>query len=131
MNWENDFCFVMKNDFHNNSLGKKGENIAANYLKGCGWKIVETSFQTRYGEIDLVAYDENKLVFVEVKTRYTARFGSPQSAVTNEKLHKIIKSAHIYLQTNKKESFRIDVIAILFGRNDHYNIKHIKNVSPY
>lgn len=82
-----------------------------------GMRILARQFQTRYGEIDLIAQDGEEIVFVEVKARRSGAFGYPEESVTSEKLEKIVRAGHMYLQThgNGEAPFRIDVIAIEEG----------------
>ena len=98
----------------NLSVGKLGEKIAKKFLEGKGYKVLEKNFQTRFGEIDLVAKDGGTLVFVEVKTRYTEKFGRPEESVTPAKIRKIIKAGQFYRNTNTNlpELERIDVVAL-------------------
>lgn len=108
--------------------GKDGENRAVEFLKNHGFKILETNFKTKFGEIDIVAIDKDTLVFIEVKTRSSIQFGLPEEAVDQRKLSHIIKAAQYYrmLRKNLPEAERIDVIAIETntGRTDL-----IKNVT--
>ena len=121
----------MTKDLKKIIFGREGEQIAAEFLQKQGYKIIAGNFHTPYGEIDIIARDARQLVFVEIKTRSSDRFGSPQAAVTKSKLQKIIKSAHIYMSAYGKQSFRIDVVAITFPETGDYKIEHLKNVSPY
>ncbi|OGY24330.1 MAG: hypothetical protein A2172_00500 [Candidatus Woykebacteria bacterium RBG_13_40_15] len=95
-------------------LGKVGEQYAAELLKTKGYKILQTNFQTRLGEIDIVAIDGETLVFVEVKTRIGRVFGLPEEAVGFRKLRSIIKVGEVFRLKNQNlpESERIDVAAI-------------------
>ena len=105
--------------------GKKGEAEAIAFLENEGYKIIETNFKTKLGEIDIIAKDnENRIIFVEVKARDTARFGYPREAVNNEKQRTIKRVAELYLKIKKqtKAYTRFDVIEILAGK-----ITHIKN----
>ena len=104
--------------------GKIGEAVAFNYLKQNDYKILETNFTCKMGEIDIIAKKDEIIVFVEVKARTTKKFGLPCEAVTPYKQHKIKLVATYYLQ--KTQNFdkicRFDVIEIL-GEN----INHIQN----
>ena len=82
-------------------LGKKGEKIATNFLKKLGYKIIETNFSCRQGEIDIIAKDNSELVFVEVKTRKSLEYGSPADAVNTIKKIHIYKVAEYYLYLKK------------------------------
>jgi putative endonuclease len=120
----------MKNEAFNDrkSLGKQGEEIAASYLKGLKYRVVEKNYRCRCGEIDIVALDGNTLVFIEVKTRRTASYGPPQLAVTPFKQRQISKAALTYLAKNRQTEMnaRFDVISIIL-RNERSVLDHIKD----
>lgn len=109
-------------------LGKKGELLAESYLVTNRYKIVGRNVRTSRGEIDLIAWQGNTLVFVEVKTRTTARFGTPAESITRQKQTKLRELALAYLQDCESgvASFRFDVIAILFtdGQEQISHIRH-------
>lgn len=112
--------------------GKAGEKLAVAFLKQQGFKILETNFKSKLGEIDIVALDQNTLVFVEVKARTSLEFGLPEEAVGYRKLEHIRKSADYYrsIRKNLPEGERIDVVAIEkdFGGNLR-RLELIKNVT--
>ena len=83
------------------SKGKQGEDAAASFLAKEGYKIVERNFRCPLGEIDIVAVDKGILVFVEVKTRSSNKFGLPEEAVNRRKQHQIIKAAQFYISRKK------------------------------
>ena len=97
------------------SVGSGKEKLAAAYLIEQGVRITDYNFRVRQGEIDLIGYDGDTLVFFEVKYRKSASYGLPQEAVGFKKQQQILKVASFY--TNFKKlgdvSFRFDVIAIL------------------
>ncbi len=95
--------------------GQEGETIAADYLKKRGYKIVEQNFRCSIGEIDLIAWEGETLVFVEVKARSSSQFGGPEGAVTLRKQEKIIRVASAYLQQKKLLTVlcRFDVVAVI------------------
>ncbi len=109
------------------SLGAWGEDRAVEYLRDRGMKILERNFTTRVGEIDIIAKDRSTLVFVEVKTRRSAAFGTPQDAVGLRKQRQIIRTAHWYLQNHSSGKLqpRFDVIAILCQSGEQVQITHI------
>lgn len=116
----------------NISVGERGEKIAEKFLKEKGYKILEKNFQNRFGEIDLVARNGDTLVFVEVKTRYTERFGKPEESVTPAKIRKIIKAGQFYrnLNSDLPDLERIDVVAIdLESSGEIKRLELIKNVT--
>ncbi|UOD34927.1 YraN family protein [Deferribacteraceae bacterium V6Fe1] len=103
--------------------GKKGEELALNYLKNNGYELIEKNFKSKFGEIDLVMKDGEVVVFVEVKYRLSEDYGSPKDAVTYGKIKKIIKTAEYFIVKNNLNSlYRFDVVSIFKD-----NIEHIKN----
>jgi putative endonuclease len=95
-------------------LGKSGEDLAVEELERRGYAIVARRYRTRYGEIDIVAEDGDTLVFVEVKARATAEFGTAAEAVTRHKQRKVIAMATDYLARLEglNRRCRFDVVAI-------------------
>lgn len=112
-------------------LGGWGETIAAEYLTGNGYVILERNFRTQYGEIDLIALDKEILVFVEVKTRTSRKFGYPEEAISPKKKEHLLASAQSYLQTHQEmeRDWRIDVLAIeRIDRNSLPEITQFENI---
>lgn len=101
---------------HRLSLGKWGEEYAAQYLEQRGYTILSRNIRTPFGEIDLLARQnkEGGLVFVEVKTRATKKYGPPEIAVNRRKQEHIIASVLSYFQEHPEmeESWRVDIIAV-------------------
>ena len=95
-------------------LGRTGERLAAEELSRRGYRILERNFHCRYGEIDLVAEQQDELVFVEVKTRRGEAWGRPEEAVTVRKQRKIVQTALHYLDQHDdgERAWRVDVVAI-------------------
>lgn len=110
--------------------GRLGEEEAAKYMKARGYSIIEKNFRTPFGEIDLIAERDGCLVFLEVKTRISERFGSPVSAITWAKKKKVIRNCQYYLARRKMlwGPCRIDVIGIKLNTDLRIElIRHIKN----
>jgi putative endonuclease len=110
-----------------NELGKKGEELAAEYLLGKEYEIIEQNWRTGKDEIDIIAKHNNFLVIVEVKTRSTDYFGDPSEAVTDIKQKFLIRAADEYV--NQKEidlEIRYDIISIILKSNQ-YQIQHIED----
>jgi putative endonuclease len=109
-------------------FGAKSENLAAWYLKENGYKIIEQNYRSRMGEIDIIARDKKTIVFVEVKSRRSIRFGSPKWAVTPQKQRKISMVALYYLKTTNQidAKARFDVVSITANR-DESQIEIVKN----
>jgi putative endonuclease len=110
-------------------LGRWGEVQAINLLTQKGYQIVEQNARTPYGEIDIVAIQNDELVFVEVKTRTTEFFGLPEDAITRGKKAHILNSAMAYLQEHPdlEGDWRIDVIAIQRAKSREPQIVHFEN----
>jgi putative endonuclease len=79
-------------------FGQHSEALTVRYLKKKGYKIVAQNYRTKLGEIDIIAKEKGTLVFVEVKARRSANFGSPKAAVTRQKQRKISMVALAYLK---------------------------------
>lgn len=119
-------------------FGDIGEKIACYFLKKKNYSIIETNYQKRVGEIDIIAKSKNSLHFVEVKTRtdfVSQKYGLPQDAVTIHKQKRLIKTALFYLFENKYSDdtfWQIDVIAITIDKNrEMAKINYIKNAVNY
>ena len=113
-------------------LGQQGEQMIESYLIEKGYQILERNYRKKTGEIDLIALspgDEKEIVFIEVKTRRSDRFGRPEEAVDHRKLKKIEKTALFWLQENSKTNmhWRIDVLSLELGKE--MKITHLKNVT--
>ena len=111
-------------------VGARGENLAADYLKKRGYKIIQRNFRCREGEIDIIAQKGECLVFVEVRTKKNTAFGTPEESVTLSKREKLISLADSYLQSYDKPpaSWRIDVVAVELGPNNRVSrLEHIEN----
>lgn len=96
------------------ALGDLGERWAREHLERHGYRIRETNFRCREGEIDIIADHEGCLVFVEVRTKTGSAFSSPEESVTAAKKEKLASVAMSYLQTHDglPSDWRIDVVAI-------------------
>ena len=95
-------------------VGKLGEKAAQKFLKKRGYRIRETGFRCRHGEIDIIAQKKDCLVFVEVRTKSNLEFGTPEESITQAKKEKLIASALTYTTTHQDlpPLWRIDVVAI-------------------
>lgn len=112
----------------NKTLGMRGEEIALEFLKKRRFRVLETNYRCRCGEIDIIARDGSELVFVEVKTRRTSSYGPPQLSVTPFKQRQISKAALTWLTKNglMEKNARFDVIGVLLRDNGPL-VEHIKN----
>lgn len=116
-------------------LGDIGEEKACIYLVSKGYAILERNYATKLGEIDIIAKNGDVLIFVEVKTMHSGGVMRPEDNLTQEKLGKIQRSAHIYLAMHKippYQQWRIDAISILINTHaEQAQIKHIENINIF
>lgn len=111
---------------HNRTKGKRGEEIAAAYLKKKGYTVLYRNYTTELGELDLVVTDRKVLVFVEVKARFGADYGYPSEAVTYHKRQKINQVASQYLKQFRlfDVAVRFDVVEVFLSDG---TVHHIEN----
>ena len=110
--------------------GKFGEELACEFLKKQGLKILERNYHySRYSEIDIIAKDKDTIVFAEVKTRTNTKCGHPFEAITQQTIKNILKAGLYYLGTTKEKhkNYRIDIISVL--GTDSPKIEYLKNIS--
>ena len=88
-------------------VGKLGEDIATKYLNCTGYRILERNFRGKQGEIDIIATEQNQIIFVEVKARTNVKYGRPAEAVNSQKQAHIVKTAQYYVCKNKLENKKI------------------------
>ena len=115
--------------YKRHEIGKLGEDLACRYLQNQGYKILERNFETRQGEIDIIALDKSEIVFIEVKTRSNISYGKPAEAVNEIKQNHLIKTIEYYIYSRhlENEFIRIDIIEIYLWKNK-YRVNHIKQV---
>lgn len=96
------------------AIGELGEELARKYLKKHGYHVIETNYRCRHGEIDIVTRRRDSLVFVEVRTKTSDAFGTPEESVTAAKQERLVATAQTYLASHQglPESWRIDVVAV-------------------
>jgi putative endonuclease len=113
-------------------FGKDSESLAVKFLKRQGYKIIETNYRTKLGEIDIIARDKDTLAFVEVKARRSDRYGVPKYAITPKKKKKISMAALWYLKTTSQfnQKARFDVVGIFFQTSTP-RIEIIKNAFEF
>ena len=95
-------------------IGKIGEDLATKYLSSSGYRILERNYRGKQGEIDIIATEKNKIIFVEVKARTNLKYGRPAEAVTKTKQIHIEQTAKYYVCKNKLENkqIRFDVVEV-------------------
>jgi len=106
-------------------LGEGGENAAARYLRGLGYRILERNFRCELGEVDIIARDGRTLVFAEVKTREEDD-PSPEDQVNLQKQHQLTKAARTYLSRfgSPQPPARFDVVGIVWPPGQAPQIRH-------
>jgi putative endonuclease len=115
-------------------VGKIGEALAMEHFKAQGYEIRAQNYRTRSGEIDLIVQRGKRVVFVEVKTRRSSKFGAPQAAVTPAKQRQISKIALNYLQTHNLLDVpcQFDVVAIILSWEfELVKLQHIENAFEF
>ncbi len=111
---------------HNNT-GKMGEILAREYLESKGFAILETNWHRGKYEVDIIAYMEGLIVFVEVKTRSRQDYGEPEEFVTLDKQKAYIRLADKYvIDHQRQEEVRFDIISVEIEGLD-YHITHLEN----
>ena len=110
-------------------LGRKAEDLAAVQLRGLGYKIAETNFRCRYGEVDIVAWDGDTLAFVEVRSHRTSDFGSPAESIGPRKQARLCLAAYVYLEQREvpDANCRFDVVEVMFSEGREPEITLIKD----
>lgn len=95
-------------------LGKRGEAQAVKHLKAMGYKVLQTNYRGRRGEIDVVAEKGKTLVFIEVRTKASTAFGRPEESISSAKRAHLVATAHQYLQEHNaaERDWRIDLVAV-------------------
>ncbi len=108
-------------------IGKAGEDFAERYFSKLGYRVIR-NFRTRFGEIDLIAENEDFIIFVEVKTRKSDSMTMPKEAVNFAKQRKIIATAQYYLLKHKSEKQpRFDVFEAFQNEGRIYKFNHIES----
>lgn len=117
-------CDIMA---RHNLLGNKGEMLAARYLAGEGFAVLEYNWRSGHKEIDIIAKERDVLVFVEVKTRSSEAYGDVHEAVTPRKMRNVILAAEAYMESAKVDlPVRFDVVTVV-PVGDTHRIEHIRD----
>jgi putative endonuclease len=111
-----------------NDFGKNGEFLAKQFLESAGYEILDENWTFEKSEIDLIAYLDKKLIFVEVKTRSSNIFGEPEDFVNTAKEQKMEIAADEYINLmNFDGDIRFDIISILFDNSGKHTLLHIED----
>lgn len=114
--------------------GKNGEELALEFLKNKGFSLIETNYENKIGEIDLIMTDKDWLVFVEVKLKVGDRFGTPEEMINKRKIFQVRKVAESYLVLENKiaknfKKYRIDAVCIVLNEDlTIQRINHYENI---
>lgn len=113
--------------------GEKGEELATAFLESKGYTILERNYFFERAEVDLVAYDEQKIVFVEVKTRSGTSHGRPEDAISEQKKKSIFKASEAWLYERKMDGapVRFDVISVVNPPGEAPDITHFEGAFWY
>lgn len=131
---------------HNRTVGARGEAIAAAYLEGLGFRILDRNWHSRYGELDLVVVDDGALVAVEVKTRTGLGYGHPLQAITQRKADRLRRLLLDWCRSSEAnatgfvddtghparpwwEHLRVDAIGIVLHPGASPSIEHLRGIS--
>jgi len=97
--------------------GKKGEDLAVTFLKKTGYVILARNYRDSMGEVDIIAEEDGALVFIEVKSRGSLRYGDPKEAITAHKKRQLSRTALAFINKNGlfRQRARFDVVAIQFA----------------
>lgn len=119
---------------HNN-LGRKGEELAKQYLENAGYEILDENWRFGKAEVDLIAYHHKTIIFVEVKTRTGNAFGEPEDFVDAAKQALLVSAADEFIELmDFNGEARFDIIAILFDKQGNHRLNHIQDAfwpDPY
>ncbi|MBD3359406.1 MAG: YraN family protein [Candidatus Buchananbacteria bacterium] len=112
-------------------IGKFGQQLAAQFLLNRDYQLIKENYYCPEGEIDLILADQKQLVFVEVKTRLSNKFGLPEEAIDQNKKEKLYQTALTYLAKEEinHDNWRIDCLAVEIDQaNKKAQIRHHKNI---
>lgn len=111
-----------------NDLGSTGERLAKQFLENLGYEILDENWTFKKSEIDLIAYKDSKIIFIEVKTRKNNIFAEPEDSVNPSKQKQMALAADEYIHImNHQHEIRFDIISILFDKFGEPIIKHIQD----
>lgn len=110
-----------------NELGKKGEQLAVDFLLKNDYQIIERNYRFEKAEVDIIAKKNDILAVIEVKTRSTVDFGNPQDFVKPKQIQRLVKAVDDYVNVNDLDvEVRFDIIAIVKAGST-FNIEHLEN----
>jgi len=117
--------------YSSREIGKMGEEIAVKFLRSGRFKILDRNFSCPLGEIDIVTRKNGRVIFFEVKTRTSDKFGHPLESITGQKKKHILRSCYYYLGKHNlfDNPYRVDAIGINLNPEGKFQIlTHVKNI---
>ena len=111
-------------------LGRLGEDLARRFLRDLGYQILTTNYRCPQGEVDIVARDGEEVVFVEVRTRRSQAFGTPQESLTRPKMRRLVATCQDYLQGygGADTNWRIDLVSVRLDQGNRVEeIDHLRH----
>ena len=110
-----------------NDLGKRGEDLAADYLQRKGYVILERDWRSGHRDLDIIALDGDVVVFVEVKTRRNRLFTDPVDAVGYQKIRNLQQAANHYVKYRRiNRDIRFDIVCVTGTSDSEADIEHIE-----
>lgn len=113
----------------NKAIGRFGEEIVSQFLIDRDYYIFENNFICYIGEIDIIARKSDYLCFIEVKSRYSVKYGNPRESINSYKQKKIKNIAQFFISKNKLHNYiyRFDIAEVVFRENGEYIVNYIEN----
>lgn len=112
-------------DKNTRQKGSQAEQIAQEYLRGKGYRIMDANWQFGHLELDIIAQDQDELVIVEVKSRYGTGFSHPTEAISEKKMLQVIQAADAWIiQSDWDKDARFDLITVVFTGPDEFELEH-------
>jgi len=114
-----------------NDLGRRGEDIASEYLERKGFRIIERDWRAGHRDLDIIAIDSDMLVIIEVRTRRNNVFIEPELTVDKKKMRSLSLAANAYVKTHRLDEdmpVRFDIVTVLCPDGNGCEINHIENV---
>ena len=111
-------------------LGSWGEELATQFLEDRGYRILTTNYRCVYGEVDIVAQEGEELVFVEVRTRRSETFGSPEESLSRAKVRRLVATCQHYLGrcAGEDTGWRVDLVCVYLGQGRRLQrIQHLRH----
>lgn len=107
-----------------NTVGQAGEDFAVSYLKKKGYEIIERNWRHHHYEVDIIAFLDDTIAFVEVKTRAASYVASPIEAVDKKKMRRLMQAADAYVKKHQIDSWiRFDIASVVHQQRNQYTME--------